>query len=328
MRVSATLVVLAALVLVAVAGAATLDRGRLRPARITAIDMSNQAIASASAWTAGHCESVEIWAPDIRAAYQFRMPGPCPQTSTGRGVAAVSMSDNRVAWLSYAGGNTRDWTLWTASRFARKPLKLRFASADVDASPPIVLGNGSGDNGVIPYAVGADVVALSDNGRRGLSWHAPARVLALNADSSGATAVGVLLETGQLDVVSKVGAHVSVQVYDYAPKEVTAFRTIGRTAYVSTKSDIEIRTPTTTTPLDLGPGAMVIGFSDGNLVYTRGAEIRDSKRPNGEDVLLRHVKQPFLAEFDRRGLAWTAGRQVCFTVRVYLFKAFPPAPGC
>ena len=325
MRVSTVLSVLAALVIVGVAGATTLDRVRVLPAPVTALDMTNQAVATATAWSPGHCEAVDLWSPDVRARYGFQAPGPCPATSTGRGIASVAVTYNRVLWLAYAGGNDRDWTLWMATRTAKAPKKLRFASAPVDAAPPIVLGNAGELE--FAYAVGPDVVILSDTGARLGSWHAPARVVALSADGVGG--VAMLLETGNLVVLAPKNGRASVVTdYDYAPGEVRTFVTVPGGVAVSTANDVELRTPAKTTPLGIDSGARVLGFSDGNLVYARGAEIRDYKRPSGDDVLLRHVKPPFLAEFDRRGLAWVTGRHVCFSVRMFVEHPDVHAPGC
>jgi hypothetical protein len=325
MRVPTVLLVLAALVFAGIAGAATLDRLRVEPTAVTALDMTDQAVATATAWSPGHCESVDLWSPDIRGAYRFSAPGPCPRTSTGRGIASVSTSYNDVAWLAYAGGNTRDWTLWTASRDKKRPVRLRFASAPVEDPAPIVLGNGA--DGKIPYAVGRNVVVLDHSSYRPqvLTWRAPARVVALAGVD---TSIGVLLETGHFELVGWIGRKAVVSDYAYAPGEVTAFRTGAPGLIVSTKTDIEINDGTTRTPLGIGPGARLVGFADGNVVYTRGAEIRDFYRATGEDVLLRHVKPPFLAEFDRRGLAWTTGRHVCFAVRAYFASRNFLAPGC
>jgi hypothetical protein len=325
MRLASMLLVLAALVLAGVAGAATLDRARVLPAKVTALDMTDQAVATATAWAPGACEGVDLWSPDIRGAFKFRAPGPCPATSTGRGIASVATSYNRVAWLGYAGGNTRDYTLWTATRTAKRPIKLRFASADVDAPAPIVLGNGG--EGGIPYAVGADVYELSDQGARVLAWHAPARVVALAAGSNAGN-VAALLENGHLAILTAVGKKVQVTDYAYAPGGVRAFRIASIGTVVNTTSDIEIRTGSATKSLGVGPGARLVGYSDGNVVYTRGNEIRDHFGPAGKDVLLRHVKAPFLAEFDRRGLAWSTGRAVCFAPRVYFASPISHAPGC
>ena len=321
MRASVTLLLVSALVAAGVAGAASLDKTRVLPTAVTALDETAQGIATATAWAPGHCESVDLWWPGENQRHGFRAPGPCPRTSTGRGIASVATDLNRVVWLAYAGGNTREWTLWTATPTAKQPRRLRFAAADVDAPAPIVLGNG-GEEG-IPYAVGADVVVLGWKGTRVLSWHAPARVVAL---AESASSVGVLLETGHLEVVGLLKKDVTD--YAYAPGEVRAFRVASIGTVVNTTSGIEIRTPTTTVPLSIGPGALLAGFSDGNVVYSRGAEIRDYKRPSGADTLLRRVKPPFRVEFDRRGLAWTTGRHVCFSVRLFVASPLVHAPGC
>src|SRR6058998_811576 len=119
---------------------------------------------------------------------------------SGRRVAAVSTDGERVVWLAYAGGNIRDWLLWTATPTARTPHRLRFRSADVDAPPPILLGNGG--EGGIPYALGRDVIVIGPRGRRALFCRAPARVVAL---AQGAGKVGALLETGHLLLVGLGG---------------------------------------------------------------------------------------------------------------------------
>ena len=184
---------------------------------------------------------------------------------------------------------------------------------------------GTGDEFGTPYAVGANVFEVSDTGARVLSWHAPARVTAL---TSWGGEVGVLLETGHLEVLSSRTGQAPVTDYTYAPGEVRAFRIAKLGAIVQTTDDIGIRSPTKTTPLGLGPTARLLAFADGNVVYARGSEIRDYRRPSGDDVLFRRVKPPFLADFDSGGLAWSAGRQVCFSVRSYVESPLVRAPGC
>src|SRR5262249_57279780 len=110
------------------------------PAAVWGLDETAAAVATGVGWTPRSCEAVILWQPDYFARRTFRAPGPCERTSTGRGVAAVATDGERVVWLAYAGGNQRDWLLWTATRTARRPRLLRFRSADVDGPAPIVLG--------------------------------------------------------------------------------------------------------------------------------------------------------------------------------------------
>jgi hypothetical protein len=302
------LAVAAALAVVWSAGATALDRGFTAAAPVTALDATAGAIATALAWTPRGCESVVLWQPDLFARRTFRAPGPCPRTSTGRGIAAVATSSDRVVWLAYAGGNSREWTLWTATPTARAARRLRFARGDVDAPSPIVLGNG-GEQG-IPYAVGAHVIVIGPSGKRVLSWQAPARVVALE---QGANSVGVLVATGNLFVVGLDSGLVAE--HDSPPGEVRAFRIASVGVIVETRRGIEIRTaPGARLPVPAG--ARLVGFADGQLVYAWRDQIREYFRPRSRDVLLRRARPPYTAEFDRRGMAWISGRRVCWAVRV------------
>jgi hypothetical protein len=322
MRVRAAVAAILALAAAGAAAAAALDRGYTAPAPVSALDETAAGIATGLAWTPRSCEAVVLWQPDLFARRTFRAPGPCDQTSTGRGVAAVSTDGERVVWLAYAGGNERDWLLWTATPTARTPRRLRFRSADVDAPAPIVLGNGG--EGGIPYALGRDVIVIGPTGRRALFWHAPARVVAL---AQGAGKVGALLETGHLIVVPLAGGGAGATDLDYAPGEVRAFRIAAVGAVVQTRGGIELRTARRRTLLPIPRGSRLVGYVDGQLVYAVGGEIRRYWRATGRDVLLRRVRPPFMAEYDRRGLAWVSGRRVCWAVRVSV-EPGPVFPRC
>ena len=320
MRTRAVVVSLLALAAAGAARAATLDRGYIAVAPVSALDETAAGVATGLAWTPRTCEGVVLWQPDFFARRTFRAPGPCERTSSGRGVAAVSTDGERVVWLAYAGGNIRDWLLWTATPTARTPRRLRFRSADVDAPPPIVLGNGG--EGGIPYALGRDVIVIGRTGRRALFWHAPARVRSL---AQGGGKVGALLDTGHLLVVPLAGGRVTD--LDYAPNQVRAFRIVSVGAVVQTPGGIELRTAARRTPLPTPPGARLVGYVDGQLVYALRGQIRRLTRSTGRDVLLRRVRGPFRAEYDRRGLAWVSGRRVCWAVRVVV-EPGPVAPRC
>src|SRR4051794_24540624 len=153
--------------LLAVGGAAAraFDRGWTPPAPVMALDETAAGIATALAWTPRSCESVVLWEPDFFARRTFRTPGPCPQTSTGRGISAVATDSRRVVWLAYVGGNTREHTRGPAPPPRRAPQRLRFAAADVDAPPPLVLGVGAASVGVLVETGHLLVVPLKRGGR-------------------------------------------------------------------------------------------------------------------------------------------------------------------
>ncbi len=300
--------------LLAVGGAAArgLDRGYTPPGRVTALDETAAGIATALAWSPRSCESVVLWQPPLFARRTFRAPGACPQTSTGRGISSVATDSSRVVWLSYVGGNTREYTLWTATPTRRTPRQLRFSSADVDAPAPIVLGNG-GESG-IPYAVGRDVFVIGPSGARIRTWRAPARVTGL---AEGATSVGVLVDTGHLFVVPlKSGGRITD--LDYPRGTVRAFRIATVGAIVQTPTGIELRTASGASPLVKRPGARLAGFADGQLVYTIGNQIREFARSSRRDVAIRLGLAPLTTEFDRTGMAWVSGRRVCWATRVFV----------
>jgi len=65
------------------------DRDYSPGAAVTAVDTAAYSVAAGVGWSARACEGVVLWRPPLFTRYTFRVPGPCPQTSTGRGVSAV-----------------------------------------------------------------------------------------------------------------------------------------------------------------------------------------------------------------------------------------------
>ena len=197
-------------------------------APVTALDASGGRIAYATAWTATKCERV------VAGTWSYA-PRVCPAVSTGRGVAAVEVAGKRTLWLSYVGGNTREWSLATATTTSPKPRVLRFVPQDVDLPAPIVLG--SGDGSIVPYAVGRTVVALLPSGARAYAWMAPATVTALSARGADAVAVGA---DGSVRVI-RGGREISSTQFEQTPA--AAFSTsrgllaqVGRTIRLGSSS--------------------------------------------------------------------------------------------
>jgi hypothetical protein len=237
-------------------------------------------------------------------------------------VSAVAALGERVVFLSYVGGNTREWRLWTATTTSRRPRLLRFAAADVDRPAPIVLGN-AGEGG-IPYAAGRDVVLLGSNGARELSWRAPGVVTSLSE------AVGLLAATlanGDVVVMQDRGATQVVRV-PAGGKPVTGVRPVAGGVVVATAAGMDLYRPKGVTHLDVPAGARLAGDFDGQLVYVFGGQIRMYTHATGADVLLRRVAGPSFVDADRRGMAWSVGSTLCWTVRAGLTYALGAAPSC
>src|SRR5690242_11576395 len=154
-----------AAVLVAAALEAAASTAATAPPAVTALAAAQGRTAFATAWTKTRCERVVLG----RRSFGPRI---CPAVSTGRGIAAVEVAGARLLWLGYAGGNTREWTLETATATKPQPRQLRFVAQDVDQPAPIVLGPGDGT--LLAYAAGKTVVALRPDGSRAFSWTAGA----------------------------------------------------------------------------------------------------------------------------------------------------------
>ena len=173
---------LAAATLPLAAGAAP-PRSVTFAAPVTALAFDGITAAASTGTEPRDCDRVRTWNVTTGATTRFGRRTHCESTSTGRGIASLSIARRRVLWLHYAGGNIREWSLWTATPTRPSPRRLRFVARDVDAAPPIVVGDGDGSRfgDLLPYALDSTVIALSSTGARRFSWAAPERVAALSA---------------------------------------------------------------------------------------------------------------------------------------------------
>jgi hypothetical protein len=306
-------IVAAVAVVGGLAAAARADRGWAPPggAGVGPVDVSAGSFAGGIGWTHSTCEGAVLWLPGIRQRWLFHVPGPCPATSTGRGVSAVAVSQQRVAFLSFVGGNTREWRLWTATPTAKRPRLLRTASADADAASPILLGNGGEDG--IPYAVGRDVFVLAGDGRRALTWHAPADIVSLNVHSG---ALAATLADGTVQTVSILHPTTSVA---YAQPGARAAEAITGGVLIEAADGIHLRKNSRTLRFDVPAGARMVGYSDGWLVYSTGRDVHVYSYQRKEDILARTVRAaPVTADADRGGIGWTNRGALCWSIFSYL----------
>jgi hypothetical protein len=169
------------------------------PAPVQTLAFDTPLLAYASTHSATDCDRVRVWSRATGRTVRLGRSTSCEQTSTGSGISALSLAGKRVLWLHYAGGNIREWSLFTATTTSPRPRRLRFVARDVDAPAPIVIGEGdtSRFGNLLPYAVGREVVVLRPNGSRAFAWTAPARVTAIGAKAGG---LAVALEDGRIVV--------------------------------------------------------------------------------------------------------------------------------
>jgi hypothetical protein len=301
--------ILASLLALVVAGAATgaagADRALRSPGAVTALATSVQRVAFSSAPAAGDCDRVRLWYLGSRAVRRFGAMRPCGDAvSTGRGIAGLVLAGSRALWLEYAGGNIREWMLLTATPSSPTPRRIRFVARDVDAPPPIVLGDGS--HALLAYAVDDTVTGLRPNGSRAFTWRAPARVTAL---ATGDGKVAALLETGSVVLVSGTGTRLAE--YAYAPGVVKAVRlgAVGTLVQLAA-GRIEIRKGASTRVVPLPSTAAMLDFAQGVVLYALGGQARGLRLSTGADVLLRTTGKPVRAVLDTSGLAYVTGRDV------------------
>jgi hypothetical protein len=313
------LVVVLGLAAAALTSAAAADRGKQASSPLTAVDSAGGAMAAGLSWTPKACEGATLWSPGERAAWTFRLPRPCPATSTGRGVSAVSSTGFRVAFLSYVGGNTREWRLWTATRTAHTPRLVRSASADAGDPSPILLGNG-GDGG-IPYAVGRTVVVLNDRGTRNLTWTAPRQIAVLNATHFD---LAVTLADGGVVVVGAQGKRTTTYP-GLGARDAQAI--LGGVVY-ETPSQIVLRKGKVTRILTTTPGARLVDYVDGTLLYLVHGALHSYAWQTRKDLMLRRIPRPYLVDGDRHMLAWASGSRLCSAVFWGSSRPFPRDPGC
>ena len=251
------------------------------------------------------CHEVRLWNVATRA--DRRLASHCfVSASTGSGVAGVIASEGRGLWLTYTGGNIREWSLWTKA--GQGPLKrIAFLAADVDGPAPVVLGRAW--EGSLPYATGRTIVVLAPNGSRRFSLTAPTRVVSLSAHSRGYAAV---LESGSVLTISLAGR--LIRERPFAPGAVQSALLAGPGLIVEVAAGLEIHGigPMRTVPLPAG--ARLFGYSEGIAAYGTGRELRLRRLVAGQDRLFRRLVPGFHAELGRRGIAYASGRLLGFDV--------------
>lgn len=317
MRLTATLLVL--LTTAALASAAAADRSVVSQGPVEALARSGYSVAFAAAPTrAAECHQVSLWSLVTKGVTRFGPRAPCEETSTGSGIAGLAVASNRLLWLAYAGGNLRDWLLFTATTTARRPRMLRFVERDVDAVQPIRVGVAS--ESVLPYSVDSTVTALAPTGKRIYTWQAPARVTNLTSYSGQ---VAVFVEGGRCFLLSPSGA--VQRVYTFPPGAVQEFALarVGLVVQLPGARVQILRGGAVVKQLTLPVGARMRDFAEGILLYSLRSQIRGRIVTRGRDVLLRIAgSQAPLAQLEHNGLSYAVGRRVFSVAMVNVLARF------
>jgi hypothetical protein len=297
--------VIAALALPVAAGASSADRTVASPGNVLALARSGFTVGFLSGPTAGHCGPRPlVWSLVTKGVYPLgrHTDAVCNEhPSGGSGVTALAVAGNRALWLSYAGGNLRDWTLETATTTRPAERELEFEEVDPDAPPPIVVGVAS--ELVMPYSVGSIVKVLAADGHQLYTWHAPGRVTNTTAYDSE---VAAFVAGGRCYVLSPSGA--VLQTYTFAPGTVQQFALAGAGLVVQLPGGkVEIRNGSSVKTLTIPPAARMLDYAESILLYRLGDAIHARRVVGGKDVVLRHAA---LATLEHNGLSYANGRRV------------------
>lgn len=177
-----------AIVPVALAGAV---RTVTAPAPVSALAADGPRVAYATGRSASDCNRVFVWNLSTRGVSKLGRKTHCERTSTGNAISGIAIAGNRVLWAHYVGGNTRDWSLWTATTSRPAPTLLGSATVAADDSAPILVGSGNtrGADDLLSYAVRNEVTGLRSTGARAFRWRSTSTVTAIASDG-GRVAVG------------------------------------------------------------------------------------------------------------------------------------------
>ena len=295
---------------VAATGAVQPTKSLSKPAPIAGVALTGANVAYAVGAAPGDCDHAELWLGAKKVIRFGKKSGfPCSEvTSTGQGIWDISVAKTRVLWISYVGGNLRDWQLWTATTSRRTPRRLRFVERDVEDPAPILVG--AGTPGAIPFAVDAQITLLADNGKATFktTMQAPVRMLAGGVGPLGLR-VGALLADGTLWRVFADGHPVAVGGKAYAPATVKALRVGPSGIGVQVGATVEIDTPGDPIVVSLPAGATMVDLTATAVLAERAGDLLLVAIAGGSPTLLVDgtTALPARGQLEPSGLAWARG---------------------
>jgi hypothetical protein len=293
--------------------AASAARQRQTAGPLSAVSIAGTEVGYADRYSSG-CHEVRLW--DVATRADRRLATHCfGSTSTGSGVGSVIATGGRALWVTYTGGNIREWSLWTKGGTA--PVKrIAFLPADVDGPAPVLLGRVW--EGSLPYVTGRTIIVLAPNGSRRFSLTAADRVISLSAHSRGYAAV---LANGTVLSISTGGKPIRERSFPPGTVEEAVLAAPG--LVVKTTTGLEIHRDGPVRKIPLPRGSRFLGLSEGTVAYGIGRQLRLLRLLNGQDTLFHTLGLRFQAQLGRRGLAYASGRTLGYDAWVVVAAARP-----
>jgi hypothetical protein len=301
-------VILAALAVVGGASALTPDRTIVTPLPVQKLALTGRSVAFvADAPARLQCARIAFWNTATNRRVTFDSKEQClEEGSTGQGVWDVAVATQRLLWLTFAGGNFREWSLWTATTTRRTPRQLRFVARDVDAAPPIVIGPGTPEG--VPYAVDREVVYLAENGKAIFTTIVPAPVRSIAAGPGpGGVRVAALLSSGVIVGLDRNGRNVTT-VDPSSRESVTALRVSPHGIALQTRNDVHFDDVV----VELPRGANMLDVAQGRVVWMRAGDLGATPIRTGKSARLVDgtPRKPAYGQIEPQGVAWSVGRAV------------------
>jgi len=299
----------AASVVSVAAASAPLSRSVIASAPVRGLAADGSLTAFAVGARAHDCRHVVLWNRAAGSAARLGRAKPCGEvTSTGSGLVGPSLAGTRALWLSYAGGNIREWALLSGTAANRTPKQIRFIARDVDGPGPVVLGEGDSSKFgyLLPYAVDSKLYALRADGRSILYLTASARIVAVAAKGGELAAA---LETGPVVILE--GPNRIVRTESFAGK-VDAVRITGYALVAQQGRILALRAGGAHRAWTLPPGAKLADAEGSLAVYVRGKEVRLLSLTTGKDILFHRAATAPLAQLEPGGLVYAVGRKITF----------------
>jgi len=301
-------VVLAALAVASGAAALQPASAIVAPRPVQEIALTGRSIAYiADAPKRVECGRIGFWNTKTRTSFSVDAREQCvDETSTGQGISDVSVATNRLLWLTYAGGNFREWFLWTATTTRRMPRQLRFVSRPVESPPPIVLGPGTQQG--IPYAVDRRIVYLGDDGKPIFVKAMAAPVRALASDSQGrfGIIVAALLSSGEIVGLDRSGEEEFTMTFPTGAVVAVALdRLIGLAVQIG--GQVTFPGGEVTLP----PGARMVDVGQGRILWVQAGDLGATTVVGMTRRLVDGTpERPAYGQIERPGIAWSVGRAV------------------
>jgi hypothetical protein len=283
-----------------------------RDGQITSIALTHGSVAFSVGRTKTDCDHVELWNTDTRGTWRFGRAHPCGDLPLFSGIGPIGVATNRVVWVSFAGGNHTDWELWTATPTRKAPRRLAFVERDTSEAPAMVVGPGTPQ--AVPYAVGANLTLLAENGAPAFRWAAPSEVRALTAGSGPhGWRVAALLDDGSVTVLNGAGSVGAT--FEFPPGQVkwVGLAPVGLLVQLP-GAKVEIRNGAATKTVQLKPNAIVLDYAEGRILYRVGQAFWMRRVANGADVQVLQGSRAhrIFATLDTHGLAWAQDTKVAW----------------